>query len=89
MLGYKQSLPTPIVQDNNACIFLVKGSGMYNRAKHIDTRIYRIKDLSESGEVKLYKVAGENQPADIFTKSLPRAVFLKHRKSLMGEDVSD
>ena len=88
MMGYRQSLPTPIAQDNNACIFLVKGSGMYNRAKHIDTRIYRIKELSESGEVKLYKVAGENQPADIFTKSLPRPAFQKHRRSLMGEDVS-
>ena len=85
MLGYKQDNPTPIAQDNNACIFLVKGSGMYNRAKHIDTRIYRIRELSESGEVKLYKVSGENQPADIFTKSLPRPSFVKHRNSLMGE----
>jgi hypothetical protein len=59
---------------------------MYHRAKHIDTRIYRIKELSESGEVKLYKVAGDNQPADIFTKSRP--AFQKHRRSLMGEDVS-
>ena len=40
---------------------------MYNRAKLIDTRIYRIRELSESGEVKLFKVAGENQPVDIFT----------------------
>jgi hypothetical protein len=88
MMGYRQSLPTPIAQDNNACIFLVKGSGMYNRAKHIDTRIYRVKELSESGEVKFYKVAGENQPADIFTKSLPRPAFQRHRRSLMGEDVS-
>jgi hypothetical protein len=58
MMGYRQPLPTPIAQDNNVCIFLVKGSGMYNRAKDIDTRIYHIKELSESGEVKLYKVAG-------------------------------
>jgi hypothetical protein len=57
---------------------------MYNRAKHIDTRVYRIRELSESGEVKIYKVAGENQPADIFTKSLPRPAFEKHRSSLMG-----
>jgi len=85
MLGYKQTNPTPIAQDNNACIFLVKGSGMYNRAKHIDTRVYRIRELSESGEVKIYKVAGENQPADILTKSLPRPAFEKHRSSLMGE----
>jgi hypothetical protein len=85
MLGYKQINPTPTAQDTNACIFLVKGSGMYNRAKHIDSRTYRIRELSESGAVKLYKVAGENQPADIFTKSLPRPSFEKHRGSLRGE----
>ena len=73
------------VQANNACIFLVKGSGMYNRAKHIDTRIYRIRELSETGEVKIYKVAGENHPSDIFTKSLSRPAFEKHHSSLMGE----
>jgi hypothetical protein len=85
MLVYKQTNPTPIAQDNNSCIFLVKVSGMYNWAKHIDTRVYHIRELSESGEVKIYKVAGENQPADIFTKSLPRPAFEKHRSSLMGE----
>ena len=65
MLGYQQVNPTPIDQDNNACIFLVNGSDMFNRRKHIDTRFYHIRELSESGEVKLYKVSGENQPADI------------------------
>jgi hypothetical protein len=65
MMGYKQINPTSIAQDNNACIFLFKGSGMYNRVKHIYTRIYRIRELSETGEVRIYKVAGENQPADI------------------------
>ena len=81
----QQADSTPIAQDNNACIFLVKGSGMYNRAKYIDARIYRIREKSESGRVKLYKVAGQNQPADIFTKSLPRLSLVKDRHSLMGE----
>jgi hypothetical protein len=40
IMGYKQNGPTLIAQDNNACIYLVKGSGMCNRAKHIDARIY-------------------------------------------------
>jgi hypothetical protein len=39
-MGYKQTRPTWIAQDNAACIYLVKGAGMYNRAEHIDTRIY-------------------------------------------------
>ena len=77
MMGYKQSRPTWIAQDNAACIYLVKGAGMYNRAKHIDTRIYRIRELSsgDSPEVEVYKIAGESQPADIFTKGLHKSAW--------------
>ena len=66
---------------------VVKGSGMYNRARHIDTRVYRIRELGigVTPEVRLYKIAGEDQPSDIFTKSLPRPAFEKHRAVLMGE----
>ncbi len=85
MMGYKQTFPTPITQDNNACIFLVKESDIHNRAKHIDTRVYRIREMSKSGEVKIYKMTGENQTVDIFTKSLPRPAFEKRCSSLMGE----
>jgi len=46
MMGYKQRVATPIMQDNNACIYLVKGSGMYNRARHIDTRVDHIRELA-------------------------------------------
>ena len=85
LMGYKQVVPTLIAQDNNACIYLVKGAGMYQRAKHIDTRIYRVRELSASGDVSLYKVPGEYQPADLFTKGLPRVAFERHRRYLMGE----
>jgi len=58
MMGYKQITTTTIAQDNNACIFLVKDSGMYNRARHIDTRVYHIRELAIGAtlEVKLYKI---------------------------------
>ena len=60
---------------------------MYNRAKHIDTRVYRVRELAsgEAPEVEVYKIAGEYQPADIFTKGLPRVAFERHRRTLMGE----
>jgi len=87
MMGYKQRAATPIAQDNNACIYLVKGSGMYNRARHIDTRVYHIRELASepSPEVGLFKITGEDQPSDIFTKGLPRPAFEKHRAVLMRE----
>jgi len=87
LLGYKQTSPTLIAQNNNACIFLVKGSGVYARAKHIDTRVHRVREFAagDKPEVKLYKIVGEYQPANIFTEGLPRVAFQRHRRTLMGE----
>ena len=75
LLGYQQTAPNLIAQDNNAFIFLVKGSGMYARAKHIDNRVHRVREfaLGDKPEVKLYKITREYQPTGTFTKSLPRA----------------
>jgi len=55
LLGYEQTAPTLIAQDNNAFIFLVKGSGMYARAKHTDTRVHRVREFAagDKPEVKL------------------------------------
>ncbi len=35
-----------IAQDNMACIFLNQGARMYHKAKHIDTRVYKLRELS-------------------------------------------
>jgi len=60
---------------------------MYNRARHINTRVYRIRELAAgaSPEVNLFKIAGTDQPSDLFTKGLPRPAFEKYRAVLMGE----
>jgi hypothetical protein len=39
----------------------------------------------DAPEVEVYKIAGEYQPADIFTKGLPRAAFERHITTIMGE----
>jgi len=58
LLGYEQTAPTLIAQDNNACIFLVKGSGMHVRAKYTDTRVHRVKEFAAGDKpgVKLYTI---------------------------------
>jgi len=60
---------------------------MYARAKHIDNHVYRIREFAagDKPEVKLHKIAGEYQPADIFIKGLPRVAFQRHRCTFMGE----
>ena len=62
---------------------------MYHKAKHIDTRVYKVEELSsgDNPEVKLWKVDGSYQPSDIFTKVLPRVSFERHRSKIMGATV--
>ena len=60
---------------------------MYHKVEHIDTRVYRVPELSngDNPEVRLWKIAGADQPSDIFTKALPRPAFEKHRATVMGQ----
>ena len=60
---------------------------MYARAKHINTRVHRVREFAagDKPEVKIYKIAGEYQLADIFTKGLPWVAFQRHCRTLMGE----
>ena len=88
-IGYMQKSPTLISQDNMACIYLTQGARMYHKAKHIDTRVYKVRELSsgDNPEVKLWKIDGSDQPSDIFTKALPRASFERHRSKIMGTSI--
>jgi hypothetical protein len=86
LLGYEQTGPTLIAQDNYACICLTQGAKMYHKAKHIDTRVYRVRELASgsSPQVKLWKIDGQHQPSDLLTKALPKEAFTRHRCTIMG-----
>ena len=58
-----------------------------DRARHIDTRIYFLRDMVRDGVVKLVKVPGTENVADALTKSLPAPSFEKHRTYLWGSGV--
>ncbi|GJY57878.1 retrovirus-related pol polyprotein from transposon TNT 1-94 [Tanacetum coccineum] len=53
----------------------------HSKTKHIDIRYHFIKEHVEKGTVEIYFVGKEYQPADLFTKSLPKERFeyLVHR----------
>ena len=59
---------------------------MYNKCKHIYTRVYRLREFVQDGVVELYHVRTNDQAADIFTKSLPSDVVRRHCKTLAGGD---
>jgi len=45
---------------------------MQSRARHIDLRIFKLREFVENGVLNLVKVESEFQVADNFTKPLPR-----------------
>ncbi|KAK2414734.1 secreted RxLR effector protein [Trifolium repens] len=69
--------------DSQSAIHLANHQVYHERTKHIDIRLHFVRDMIESKEIIVEKVASEENPADMFTKSLPRSRF-KHCLDLIN-----
>ena len=69
--------------DNQSAIHLANHQFYHERTKHIDVKLHFIRDIIEAERVVVKKVSTEDNPADMFTKSLPRAKF-KHCLDLIN-----
>lgn len=65
--------------DNTGAVKLSKNPEFHKRTKHIDTRYFWIREKQTEGDLKIEHIAGENQVADIMTKSMPKPRFQKLR----------
>jgi len=84
-LGFPQTHPTPIFEDNATCIKWAGGAvGGSDRAKHIDLREHFVHQAQEQHVLRLQPIAGANNVADLLTKPLPMSPFLLLRKRMMG-----
>jgi hypothetical protein len=82
--GYKVE-PAIIYQDNTSTMSLVKnGKSNSERTKHISTRFYFIKDRVDNFEIKIEHMRTTEMIADILTKPITGALFLKLRELLMN-----
>jgi hypothetical protein len=73
--GHKQSQATILWEDNQACIAQSKNPVNHKRCKHILLKYHYLRDLTESGIVKLEYISTTDQIADIFTKAVPPRIF--------------
>ena len=77
--------PATIFQDNQSTMHLVKnGKSNSERTKHIATRFYFIKDRVDRKEVKIEYLATGQMIADILTKPLTGALFIRLRQLLLN-----
>lgn len=54
--------------DSQSAIHLANHQVYHERTKHIDIRLHFIRDMIESKEIVVEKMASEENPADVFTK---------------------
>lgn len=88
-MGHEQLAPTVTWEDNVACIYMSRTSVMYHKARHIDTRVYRLREMCKDCTMRLEKITTQEQTADVMTKGLPKAVFVKHRNAMLGAEYED
>jgi hypothetical protein len=74
-LGYKQSEPTQIYEDNLACIAQTKNDTQSSRSRHMDVKYHYARELVAAGVIQLTYVNTKEMMADILTKPLPRDQF--------------
>ena len=82
--GIKPTQPTIVYEDNWVCIHLLRNAILHNKSKHIDVRVYHLRDLCKAGVMTLMKISTHHQVADALTKALPRPAFQSHRKVMLN-----
>lgn len=83
-LGIPQPQPTPMYEDNHACILMSENPVHRERTKHIDIRIHSLREKVQLGEVRLVPCPTAHMTADALTKALPAPAFIKHRQTILG-----
>ncbi|KAK4348838.1 hypothetical protein RND71_031593 [Anisodus tanguticus] len=68
--------------DNISAIYLSHNLVQHQRTKHIEMDIHFVREKVALGHVKVLHVPSSNRYADIFTKGLPRQLFIDFRSSL-------
>ena len=76
-LGFPQTSPTVTWEDNSAAICASTGQTSFRRLKHIDTRVYRLRQMVQEKILTLVKIASADNISDVFTKSVKTDTFVR------------
>ena len=73
-----------VFEDNSGALELARLPKMRPRTKHINQSFHHFREYVERREIQIQFTPTGNQMADILTKPLPEASFVKHRQAIMG-----
>ena len=72
-----------IMEDNQGAIKMANNRHSSRRTRHIDDKLYIVRDAVEDGLVRIVYVRSEDQHADILTKALGMRTMELYTKALM------
>ena len=85
-LHMPQMAPTPLMEDNQSCIALIKHAGItHQRTKHIDIRFHFTRERVQAGDVIVEYCPTDDMVADVLTKALAREKHAKLCALMMGK----
>ena len=74
-----------VSSDNKGAVDLVNGWSVGGGTKHMDCRIMFLRELKESGVLRIEWVSTNDNESDIYTKNVDRQTFFKHVKTICEE----
>ena len=77
-LGYAQTHPMVVYEDNQSCNKLIKNPACHGRTTHVDLKSYFVQEAEAAKEIATTPCATTNMIADIMSKALPGQQFQRH-----------
>ena len=85
-LGLKVKLPMILKLNNSGAVDLSNNWSAGGRTRHMETRMFFLRELKEAGILKIVWQRGTENPVDMFTKNLAGPAFNTFAKVFVGED---
>jgi hypothetical protein len=79
-LGLDVSEAVEVCTDSKAAFDLCHRFTSAQNSRHVDRKLFKMRELRGEGRVVVRHIPGETNPADLYTKILSRQPFEKHRK---------
>ena len=85
-MGLQIELPMILKIDNSGAVDLANNWSAGGRTRHMETRMFFLRDMKEEGIIKTIWLKGDENQVDMFTKNLAGPVFQKCAKVFVRED---
>ena len=79
-------LPMILEVDNSGAVDLANNWSAGGRTRHMETRMFFLRQLKEEGILETKWVRGTDNPVDLNTKNLAGPAFNKCAKTFVGDD---